>query len=126
MSPSGKICVDWYDYEQALIIYNKMKDLWKEPYKSQSVHIIYHFEFGDLKEDGGLTDKQFLSDYCKPIYDKYYQIGYKGLGTYIGTPEQLEQEKIDAKENDILDDLTYDLIMISDFELSLLPEFEGV
>jgi hypothetical protein len=122
MSPSGKVGVDWYFYDQALMVYHQMKSLWVDPYKSQSWHILYHFKLDDLDEQGSLTDEEFLND-CVPKL--YYRINYIGMGSYIGSKQQLDDEIELAIESKMLNELHYTPIIISDFELKLLPEFEG-
>lgn len=41
MSPSGKVCVDYYDYDTALKIYNENKELWKGYNKITVSNLLY-------------------------------------------------------------------------------------
>jgi hypothetical protein len=119
MSPSGRIGDFWLPYEKALEEFNKPYDFpnWS------GEHVAYYFESGNIKKSGGVSDKVFLTD-CKP--QKMYKIGYKDTNYYISPDkEAVEQERINAKENDCEDELVIEEITISFFELELLPEFQG-
>lgn len=122
MSPSGKVCDAFYDYETALEIFNKNKDLW-EGYNKNIEHIHYCYTNVNKHETGFISDETFLED-CKPT--KCWKIWYdESPYCIVDDYAIVESEIVDAKENENLENFHYEEIMMSVFERDLMPEFQG-
>jgi hypothetical protein len=124
MSPSGKVCDAFYDYETALDIFNKNKNLWKG-WTKDIEHVSYAFsnDGGKTGKSGFIADKTFLED-CKPT--KCWKVWYDESPCCIVDDYAIVECEIDnAKENDEIDKLHYEEIMMSEFERNFLPEFQG-
>ena len=124
MSPSGRVCDDFYDYETALEIFNKNKDLWKD-WTKDIEHVTYSFsnDGGKTGKSGFIADETFLED-CKPV--KCWKMWYdESPYCVVDDFAIIESEIEDAKENEEIDTLHYEEIMMSEFERNLLPEFQG-
>jgi len=124
MSPSGKVCVDYYDYDTALKIYNENKELWKG-YNKKIEHI--HFKKYDKNnkcaQHGFINDEDFLT-ICKP--SKCWEMWYDNSSICIvDSYDVIESEIENAKDNENEDEFHYNEIMMSEFERDLLPEFQG-
>lgn len=66
MSPSGKVCVDYYDYDTALKIYNENKELWKGYNKiTEHVYFMRYDANNRCTHQGFIKDEDFLT-ICKP------------------------------------------------------------
>ena len=74
MSPSGKVCDAFYDYETALEIFNRTKNLW-DGYNKNIEHVTYAYsnDGGETWKSGFIKDETFLEE-CKPT--KCWKIWY--------------------------------------------------
>jgi hypothetical protein len=123
MSRTGKMNVEFLPYDKALELYQILSKEWIYPYVNLKDKISYIMEQDNgVILSGFVSEDKFINE-CVP--KKFYKIGYKGFGFYIGTEEDMNCEIIEAKKSNDLDELICDEIIISEFEVSLIPEFIG-
>ena len=132
MSPSGKMNVFFTEYETALKIYHENKDRWSDDLKNSLQPISWADPKGKIKSPVKQIGKDqipwpyidietFLTQ-CEP--QEMWKFGYKGSGWVISDREDADFERLNSIEENI-DGFYAEPIQMSEFELSLLPEFEG-
>jgi hypothetical protein len=122
MTLSGKLNAEFYEYDEALQILNERQGNWKELYKDSPYKVTY--KKGKLN---GLLDIDTFINKCKPYV--MYKIIYKNYSTNVIVKEfsAVEQEFKNVENEGLNKDeeLTYEKILMSDFEYDLLKEFDG-